>query len=60
MDPVITSGEGSKFEVVVEKRQPNNGEEFEVFPEEKDEEITPSYYYENMGIPVFEPVSLPV
>ncbi|KAG0640393.1 JmjC domain, hydroxylase-domain-containing protein [Tuber brumale] len=55
MDPVTTSGEGSRFEVVVEKRQPNNGEQFEVFPEEKDEEITPSYYYENMGIPVFEP-----
>ncbi|CAZ80461.1 unnamed protein product [Tuber melanosporum] len=55
MDPVTTSGEGSRFEVVVEKRQLNNGEQFEVFPEEKDEEITPSYYYENMGIPVFEP-----
>lgn len=61
MDP-ITTGEGSKFAVVVGKRKPSPEREIDVVPEEeegsKDEEITPAYYYENMGIPVFTPVSL--
>jgi hypothetical protein len=60
MDP-ITTGEGSNFAVVVEKRKPSPEREIDVVPEaeeDKDEEITPAYYYENMGIPVFTPVSL--
>lgn len=49
----------SNFEVVVEK-QINNADQFEIpssgANDEVMEEITPAYYYENMGIPVFTPV----
>lgn len=49
------ASEGSNFEIVIEKRLPSN--DFEIIPEELEDEIKPDHYYEDGGIPVFKPVS---
>lgn len=55
--PVAPAPSAPNFEVVIDKPDINR-EDFERFPELEDiGPIEPAYYYEDMGIPVFTPVS---